>query len=57
MIYRMMVPANTTATIQLTSAGKVSIRQGAAGVRSEHREGQKQIYEVLAGSYEFTCVE
>lgn len=56
-IYRITVPANTTATIQLTSPGKVSIRQGAAGVRSEHREGQKQIYEVVAGSYEFTCVE
>lgn len=53
----MMVPANTTATIQLTSAGKVSIRQGAAGIRSERRKGQKQIYEVVAGSYEFTCVE
>ena len=52
-VYKMTVPANTTATITLSDAAKVKIVKGKEGIVSEKREAVNQCYEVVAGEYEF----
>lgn len=52
-IYKMTVPANTTATIILHIANKVKVIKGKEGILSGMCETEKQRYEVTAGTYEF----
>ena len=52
-IYRMTVPANTTATVTLPNVRAVRVAKGAEGIIAEQQEGATRRYEVTSGTYAF----
>lgn len=52
-VYKITVPANTTATIILPTAKSAKVMKGQAGITSQDQEPDTQRYKVVAGSYEF----